>query len=74
VNLTSNNSYNELREQYLNKMLKVVIKFGTYVYVSMYLKKCPDLTCKPNMAICGFALYSFFLIAARAYLGLKIKQ
>jgi hypothetical protein len=25
------------------------------------------------MAMCGFALYSFFLIAIRAYLGLKIK-
>jgi hypothetical protein len=32
------------------------------------------LTCNPNMAMCGLALYSFFLIAARAYLGLKIKQ
>jgi hypothetical protein len=26
------------------------------------------------MAMCGFALYSFFLIAAKAYLGLKIKR
>ena len=32
------------------------------------------LTCNPKMAMCGLALYSFFLIAARAYLGLKIKQ
>jgi len=32
------------------------------------------LTCNPNMAMCGLALNSFFLIAARAYLGLKIKQ
>lgn len=32
------------------------------------------LTCNPKMAMCGFALYSFFLIAAKAYLGLKIKR
>lgn len=32
------------------------------------------LTCNPNMAMCGLALYSFFLIAVRAYLGLKISN
>jgi len=51
-----------------------VLKGMTGGTPAAFKKLSHRLTCNPNMAVCGLALYSLFLIAARAYLGLKIKQ